>query len=119
MVVVVNVTTPTAAERAEWRESHLSRPDLPEFCSECLDLWPCPTIRMLDALDAAEADVARLREDLASARTTLRHVAEDATIADRFLAGDAVATEVALPSIEDVAGRFDLGYDPEATTRTT
>ena len=58
------MTPPTAAERAEWREQHKKAiwpPDPLSSCSWCADPWPCPTIRLADALDAAEADRERLR----------------------------------------------------------
>ena len=49
----------TAEERARLREWHIRFPRLSNKC-RCEEWLPCPTIRLLDALEAAEA-LAELR----------------------------------------------------------
>ncbi len=52
-------------ERAESRSGSQAKNDLPRyFCAEEHQEWPCDTRQVLDALRAAEAREARLREAL-------------------------------------------------------
>lgn len=58
--------TVSAEERAELRELHVQCEAFSGLivCDECLDDYPCPTIRTLDALEATERELTQLREQL-------------------------------------------------------
>lgn len=62
-----NTTKPTAEERARWRVNHRQDGHL---CVDCAFTWPCPTAKLLDALDAVEGELAeREGESLAATQT--------------------------------------------------
>ena len=46
------MTTISAEEREEWRAQHIE--EVEGACSGCSLYYPCPTIRLLDAMEAAE-----------------------------------------------------------------
>lgn len=52
---------PTADELAQWRKSHVViQSRWGPACAECEYPWPCSVIRLLDALEAAQAEIERL-----------------------------------------------------------
>ena len=56
------MTIPTDKERELWTQSHLSAGYSDrQHCAECGFEHPCPTLRLLDALTAAEAEGGYLR----------------------------------------------------------
>ena len=58
------MTEPTPAERKAWREKHREAPNYQNQCWSDAFVWPCPVVRLLDALEAAEQRETWLRECL-------------------------------------------------------
>lgn len=90
----------TIQEREELREQHVKMSEYhgldTTLCSTCVEDWPCAVIRLLDALEAAEAQVAHWQlgyQQMSGAASELAH--EKAAAEARAAAEAAVMQAVA------------------------